>query len=125
MTPEMMLFIAALLCFAVGLAHSVLGERFILLRLIRSTELPKLFGGTTFAARTLRFAWHVTTVAWWGIGAMLVLASRGQLSTGNTLRVIACTMAVTAVIILVASRGRHLAWPVFLAIAILSWWAAN
>ena len=125
MTQAMMLFVAALLCFAVGLAHSVLGERFILMRLFRSAELPRLFGETAFTARTLRFAWHLTTLAWWGIGAMLVLASRGLLSSGNTLRVIAFTMAVTAAAILVASRGRHMAWPVFLAIAILSWWAAN
>jgi hypothetical protein len=82
------LFIAALLSFAVGLAHSVLGERFILMRLPEQA---------TFKARTLRFAWHLTTIAWWGVGAMLVLAS----------------------------RGRHLAWPVFLAIAILSLWAAD
>jgi hypothetical protein len=46
-----------------------------------------------------------------------VLASRGLLTAGNTLCVIAATMAATAAIILVASRGRHLAWPVFLVIA--------
>ncbi len=125
MSQESMLFVAALLTFAVGLAHSVLGERFILMRLFRRAELPKLFGETAFTARTLRFAWHLTTLAWWGIGAMLVLASRGLLSTGNTLRVIAFTMAVTALTILVASRGRHLAWPVFLAIGLLSLWAAD
>lgn len=116
MTQEMMLLVAALLTFAVGLAHSVLGEKYILMRL---TEQG------TFKARTLRFAWHLTTIAWWGVGAMLVLASRGLLTAGNTLRVIAATMAVTAVIILVSSRGRHLAWPVFLVIAILSFRAAG
>lgn len=110
------LFIAALLTFAVGLAHSVLGEKFILMRLPEQAK---------FKTRTLRFAWHLTTVAWWGVGAMLVLASRGLLTTGNTLRAIAATMAVTAAIILVSSRGRHLAWPVFLAIAILSFRAAG
>ena len=48
MTQESMLFVAALLTFAVGLAHSVLGERFVLMRLFRRTELPKLFGETAF-----------------------------------------------------------------------------
>lgn len=124
MTQAMMLYVAALLTFAVGLAHSVLGEKYILMRLFRRPDLPKLFGDTAFTARTLRFAWHLTTVAWWGFGAMLVLASRGLLSSVNTLLVLAATMAVTAAIILVASRGRHLAWPVFLAIAIVSLWAA-
>ena len=46
--------LAAVLCFAVGLAHSVLGERYILVRLFRRTDLPKLFGGTEFTVRTLR-----------------------------------------------------------------------
>jgi hypothetical protein len=116
MTQAAALFVAALLTFTVGLIHSVLGERFILMRLPEQA---------IFKARILRFAWHLTTIAWWGVGAMLVLASRGLLTAGNTLRVIAATMAVTSAIILVSSRGRHLAWPVFLAIAILSFWAAD
>ncbi len=124
MSTAVLLFVAALLSFAVGVAHSVLGEKYILMRLLRRPDLPKLFGDTAFTVRTLRFAWHLTTIAWWGFVAMLVLASRGLLSAGNTLLVIAATMAATSVAILVSSRGRHLAWPVFLAIAIASLWAA-
>jgi len=48
------LYLAALLAFVVGLAHSLLGERYILRRLIRRDDLPKLFGETAFTARTLR-----------------------------------------------------------------------
>lgn len=124
MTQTTLLLVAALLAFAVGIAHSVLGEKYILMRLFRRPDLPALFGDATFTIRTLRFAWHATTIAWWGYGAMLLLASRGMLSAGNTLLVLAATMAATAVMILVASRGRHLAWPVFLAIVLLSLWAA-
>jgi len=120
-----LLLVAALLSFVVGLAHSVLGEKYILMRLFRRPDLPKLFGDMTFTARTLRFAWHLTTIAWWGGGAMLVLASRGLLSQRNSLIVLAATMLATAAVILVASRGRHLAWPVFLAIAVISLWAAT
>lgn len=36
------LYIAAVLIFVLGLAHSVLGERFILARLFRRDNLPKL-----------------------------------------------------------------------------------
>ncbi len=42
------LYIAALLLFLVGVAHSYLGERYILIRLFRREDLPKLFGGTQF-----------------------------------------------------------------------------
>ena len=55
---------AATLAVGVGLAHSYLGERYILTRLFRRTPLPPLFGSDTFTRRTLRFAWHITTVAW-------------------------------------------------------------
>jgi hypothetical protein len=49
-----------------GLAHSVLGERYVLMRLFRRTDLPKLFRGAELTIRTLRFAWHLTTIAWQG-----------------------------------------------------------
>ena len=118
-----MLLAAALLTFSVGAAHSVLGEKYILMRLLRRPDLPQLFGDTRFTARTLRFAWHLTTVAWWGFGALLVLAARGTLTPANTLRALGVTMLVTALCVLVTSRGRHLAWPVFTAIGLIAWFA--
>jgi len=117
MSHSTLLFVAALLAFGVGIAHSLLGEKYLLMRLFRRPDLPSLFGGTRFTMRTLRFAWHITTVAWCGYGAMLWVASRDRLSQDNALTVLAITMLVTALLILIASRGRHLAWPVFAAIA--------
>lgn len=38
--------VAAVLAAGLGLAHSILGEKYILIRLFRRTDLPKLFGGT-------------------------------------------------------------------------------
>ena len=125
MTRSTLLLIAAVLTFAVGIAHSVLGEKFLLMRLFRRPDLPTLAGSATFAARTLRFAWHITTVAWWGFAAMLVLASRDALTPDNVLIALAVTMLVTAAMILFASRGKHLAWPVFAAIAAAAFWAAR
>ncbi len=58
-----LLYFAAFLSVALGIAHSVLGERYILTRLFRRADLPKLFGSSEFTVRTLRFAWHITTVA--------------------------------------------------------------
>jgi hypothetical protein len=67
----LLLELAAFLAFTVGLVHSVLGERYILIRLFRSADLPRLFGGTAVTIRTLRFSWHITTVAWWGFAVVL------------------------------------------------------
>jgi len=110
------LYIAVFLAFAIGVAHSVLGERYILMRLFRRNNLPKLFGGTEFTTRTLRFAWHLTTVAWWGLGAIILLLARQSLSFRSVSWVVAVTFLVSSVIALVASRGRHLSWIAFLAI---------
>lgn len=66
-----MLIIAALLLIFIGLAHSYLGERFILVRLFKR-QLPKLFGSDAFTKQVLRFAWHLTTVAWFGYAAILI-----------------------------------------------------
>ena len=75
--------VAAGLCFALGVAHSILGERYILIRLFRRADLPKLFGGTEFTSRTLRFAWHLTSVAWWGAAALFYYMARDRLSSAS------------------------------------------
>lgn len=120
------LSIAAILATGVGVAHSWLGERYILTRLFRRPDLPHLFGSDQFTRRTLRFAWHLTSVAWWGFAALLLVLAQGDgadLRT-RTLQVIAVTFAIHALVTAIASRGRHLAWPVFTAIAVLAWFAA-
>jgi len=113
---------AAVLAVGVGLAHSYLGERYILTRLFRRTPLPPLFGSDVFTRRTLRFAWHVTTVAWWGAAGLFWALGRGDAALG--LRVLSATFLVTALVAVVGSRGRHLAWPVFAAIEVAAWLGA-
>lgn len=119
-----LLGLGAFLAVALGIAHSGLGERYILVRLFRRDDLPKLFGGTWFTRRTLRFAWHLTSVAWWGFAAQMAWAG-GLFGTeadlDGLLRVVAVTFAVSGVVTLAASRGRHLAWVVFFAIAVCAW----
>lgn len=119
-----LLYIAALFTFLIGVAHSVLGERYILIRLFRRNNLPKLFGGTEFTVQTLRFAWHITTIAWWGFAAILVLLASDSFSLQNLFIVVATTFLTTGIIALVASRGRHFSWPVFLFIGGVGLYAA-
>ncbi len=127
MPGSSLLLTAAVLAFGIGIAHSWLGEKYILIRLFRRENLPRLYGGDWFTKRTLRFAWHATTVAWWGFGLILVVFATegGAPDRTAALRAIALTFAVSAVVAAVASHGRHLSWPVFLAIAALSWLAAG
>lgn len=118
---------AAVLLLALGTAHSWLGEKFILIPLFRRGKLPRLFGGEEFTRRTLRFAWHLTTAAWWGIAALFLVLSgaRPDASLGAISRVIAVTFLASAVISFVVARGRHLSWAVFLAVALLVWVGAS
>jgi hypothetical protein len=51
------LVIAAGLTMVLAAAHSYLGERYILTRLFRRDNLPKLLGGVEFTKQTLRFDW--------------------------------------------------------------------
>ena len=113
---------AAGLTVLLGVAHSYLGERYILMRLFRRGDLPKLFGGVEFTQQTLRFAWHLTSVAWMGLAGLLVALALSPDGTGRTqAQVISVTFALSGVLALVGSRGRHLSWVVFLAIAGLVW----
>ena len=119
------LYTAAVLAVGIGVAHSWLGERFILMRLFRQSELPKLFGGTEFTKNTLRFAWHITTLAWIGFAAILVSIAQGQLSVRTVGLIVGATFGAHFVVALIASRGRHYSWVVFLAIAALTLWATG
>lgn len=108
-----MLHVAAVLVALLGLAHSVLGERYILIRLLRR-DVPVLFGGQAFTKRTLRFAWHLTTVLTWCIATLLV-----QLAGPHSPQALAATIGgalmLAGCLPLLITRGRHLSWLVMFA----------
>ena len=115
--------LAAALLVLLASAHSYLGERYLLTRLFRG-DLPKLFGDVEFTRRTLRFAWHLTSVAWLGFAGMLAAgAGRSSASAPGQARIIGATFAVSGLVALVGSRGRHLSWIVLFAVAALVWTA--
>lgn len=108
-----MLHAAAALIFLLGLAHSVLGERYILVRLFRR-ELPHLFGGPAFTRHTLRFAWHLTTVLAWAL-ALLLVQLAGPHDAVDLVRTIGGALLVSGLLPLAITRGRHLSWLVLFA----------
>lgn len=122
------LVLAAVIIFVVALAHSYLGERYILIRLFRRQDLPALFGSDVFTRRTLRMAWHLTTVVWWGIGALLLVAagrSPAALPQAQLGAIVAVTSLASAVVAFVGTRGRHLSWLAFLVVGALAWWGTR
>ncbi len=116
MAMTTLLYLAAFLAVALGAAHSWLGERYILVRLFRRENLPQLFGSAQFTTRTLRFAWHLTTLAWWGFAALLVQLAQGSLTPSSAAQVLGCTFVASGLLPLFITRGKHWSWLVMFVI---------
>lgn len=113
-----MLTAAAAIFVLLAVAHSLLGERFIISRLLRRGDLPKIFGSASFTGQTLRYCWHLTSVLGLGMAYLLI-----QLGQGDPAVALVRTLAVTAFVgtamAIVITRGRHLSWVGFLMAGII------
>ncbi|WP_426187274.1 hypothetical protein [Microbacterium sp. TWP3-1-2b2] len=116
------LFAAAALIAFLGIAHSFLGEKHIIGWLLKH-DLPRLFGGTSFTAGTIRFAWHITTVLFLGLAAVLFVIASGAPSS-TVLVVIGSTLILSAVLPIWFTRARHISWVVLLVAGVLCLWGA-
>lgn len=117
---------AALLNAVLAVLHSYLGERFLLGPLFRDGTLTPLFGSTGFARRTMRFAWHLTTLVMWGLSLALLLVAREAMNpvTQGIARGEALVFLACALLSYVVTRRKHFSWMVFLVIAALCWWGS-
>ena len=100
MDPELIV-VACLVVLAI--AHSVLGEARILGPLFTSSWSIPL--ARPAAERILRFAWHLTSIAWLALAAIV--------AGGGPLPIVALMSLWSAAVVFVMLRG-HLAWPLFL-----------
>lgn len=111
--------IAGLLLLLIAAAHSWLGEKLILAPLF-SQAMPASRLGPSAMKRILRFAWHITSVAWIGIGlAALLYALQPMAGAEIYLLLASLTLLITGATIYASSRGGHFAWPVFGAATLL------
>ena len=116
------LAVAAVLTVFIGLVHSILGEQRLIGPLVAPERRQGILAKSSFSRGVLRFAWHITTLAWWGFAVILAALSMSPLAGHDrlVLAVIAGMFLLSGVMTLIAGRGRHLAWIVFFAIAGLS-----
>lgn len=84
----------------------------------------RLLGGTTFTTRTLRFAWHVTAVLWWGFAVLLWQLASAPASTSTVLAVIGWTSIAAGLLPMAITRGLHLSWMVLFAVGGICVYAA-
>ena len=120
-----MLKAAVFLCFLIGVIHSCLGERFILVRLFRGSQVPHLLGSDVFTKRTLRFAWHITTIAWWGLGYIIwTIATDPENLEHVVLYTVGSIFVLSGIFAFGFTGGKHLSWVIFWAIAGLVFYVA-
>jgi len=110
------LLIASILLVLLGVAHSYLGERFILKRLFKRDNIPHLYGSDVFTKATLRFAWHITSLTWFGIAFVLAIDDK---HSNLFLVSMASVFLLSALLVLFSTKGKHFSWLVFICISLL------
>jgi len=99
----MLLAIAGYLAIALGLVHSILGERLIFSRWRKTApDIPRQHRGIIWAS------WHALTLFGAAIGLILI---RVPLDV-PTLMIIAAAMVLAAILVAYGTRGRHPGWIV-------------
>ena len=121
-----LIYIAAITTVIIGVAHSTLGERLIFPRLFRAENLPRLRGSVEYTRSILRWAWHLTSLAWVGFAYLLFVIAAGKTPTALELsRIIAVIFGLTCIVAFATTRGRHVAWPLLALVAIASWFGVR
>ncbi|MBL8590271.1 MAG: hypothetical protein JNK46_17185 [Methylobacteriaceae bacterium] len=115
MTHPLLLLAAAFMA-GLAVAHSLLGEKWLIGPLVAEETRAGLLVRSRFALRVLRFAWHLTSVAFLGLAAPLVVYAFAAIDAPArlALRLVGASLLVMGAVVLASSRGRHLAWPFFL-----------
>ncbi len=122
---ETLLTLAAVLLLFTGLVHSLLGEWLIFRHLRQGTWVPQL-GAPPLRARNIRIlwaTWHLASVFGWGFAATLWgLAATPEAPVDElVLTAVSGATSIGAVLVLVATSGRHPGWVALGAVASLSW----
>jgi len=120
-----MLILAAVLLVILCLAHSLLGEKYIISHIVKLDDFPARTGDVRLTHAVIRLAWHATSILWLGLAGLLLTYHIGTDDPVRAFLIMMCgVFAVSGVISLVGIKGRHPSWFFFLAIAALCGWAA-
>ncbi|MEE4245519.1 MAG: hypothetical protein V2I33_08915 [Kangiellaceae bacterium] len=83
-------------------------------------NIPHLFGGPQFTEKTLRFAWHITSICWLGFAAILIAMANNSVSASLLGYIIGTVFLISFLITIFASKAKHYAWTIFLAVGVIS-----
>lgn len=125
---SILLTTAAAVAILTGIVHSLLGERLIFRRLRASTLVPGLPAPPLQGrhVRILWATWHLGSVFGWAFAGLLLQlahAPAAALSAQSVLAAVAAAHLGAALLVFVATRGRHPGWIALALVALLSWTA--
>ncbi|MFZ1807989.1 MAG: hypothetical protein WAU36_12230 [Cyclobacteriaceae bacterium] len=119
--------IAGILCFILGIVHSILGEVLIFKDKRNNGSIIPSKNSTELKERHLRIiwaTWHLASVLGWCIGIILVRISLEQKDLSlkfieMAIQPMIYTMFAGAFLVLIGTKGKHPGWVVLLLIGIL------
>jgi hypothetical protein len=116
--------IAAAVLFFIGIMHTILaewkGERTLVRRITQLRLLESSASEDLLAKRIVRLAWHLTSLTWFGIAAVLTFLSFVEQteSVKVVVRILGSTFVLHSVLSLVIARGKHPSWYLFLIVSV-------
>ena len=116
------LIISSILCFVLGIGHTVLGEwkgERLLVRRIQKLQLLESAEKDILAKKVIRLAWHATSIMWCGIGAIFLYSSFAEMThILFIIRILSISFLFTALLSLVTAPQKI---GLFLLISVTSW----
>lgn len=120
---------AAVICFLLGLVHSVLGEKLIFHRWRqgrRHQQMPIV--GTHLLHESqigiLWASWHLVSLFGWAISAVLLylsLAAPAQVLINFIAHTVTIASLAGAICVFIGTRAKHPGWVGLLAISVCAW----
>ena len=117
-------FLAAILCFLLGIVHSFLGEYLIFNKKRNKGSIVPSKGSAELNERHLRIlwaTWHLSSIFGWCLGAILIKISLEQNLEHYDfiLQSITYGMFLTSLLVLIGTKGKHPGWIALVLIGIL------
>lgn len=120
-----LLFVSAGISVLIAVLHSYLGEKRILPRLLANAG-SMFRGDPALMSSILRWAWHLTSLAWITLALILVAMTRVPADVRTLpVAIIAGCLALSGLVCILTTHGRHIAWPFFMFAAATAAWAAS
>ncbi|WP_282079507.1 hypothetical protein [Aquimarina algiphila] len=122
------LFIAGILCFILGLSHSIFGELLIFQQKKNNKKIIPTIVKSDLKERHLRIiwaTWHIASFFGWCVGAILIkIALKQTILNAELIEFIISSIAIamfcSSFLVLFGTKGKHPGWVVFLVIGILT-----